>query len=67
MSGIIGVNHFGIFVYGKTVENLSDEVFTAWIEFLLSATDKPAVSIALKLYYYYLRLPKTKNQLYHVT
>ena len=52
-NGIIDVNHFGIFVYGKTIESLSDEVFTAWIEFLLSARDKYAVSIALKLYYYY--------------
>ena len=52
-NGIIDVNHFGIFSYGKATENLSEEVFTAWIEFLLSATDKFAVSIALKLYYYY--------------
>ena len=52
-NGVIDVNHFGIFVYGKTIESLSDEVFTAWIEFLLSATDKFAVSIALELYYYY--------------
>ena len=52
-NGIIDVNHFGIFYYGKAIENLSEEVFTAWIEFLLRATDKFAVSIALKLYYCY--------------
>ena len=49
----IDVNHFGIFFYGKATENLSEEVFTAWIEFLLSARDKFAASIALKLYYSY--------------
>ena len=52
-NGTIDVKHFGIFFYGKATENLSEEVFTAWIEFLLSATDKFAVSIALKLYYSY--------------
>ena len=50
---IIGVRHFGIFTYGKAIESLSDEVFTAWIEFLLSVTDKSAVSIALELYDHY--------------
>ena len=59
-SGIIGVNHFGIFVDGKAIESLSDEVFTAWIEFLLSATEKSAVLLALHLYhrYYIFRKPK---------
>ena len=52
-NGVIDVNHFGIFSYGRATENLSEEVFTAWIEFLLSATDNFAVAIALKLYYYY--------------
>ena len=52
-NGTIDVKHFGIFYYGKATENLSEEVFTAWIEFLLSVTDKFAVSIALKLYYSY--------------
>ena len=52
-NGIIDINHFGIFVYGKAVESLSQEVFTAWIEFLLSFMDKSAVSIALNLYHRY--------------
>ena len=51
--GIIDINRFGIFVYGKAVESLSEEVFTAWIEFLLSFMDKSAVSIALSLYHHY--------------
>ena len=62
-SGIIGVNHFGIFVYGKTVENLSDEVFTAWIEFLLGSVERTAASIALQLYYYYYDFQKSEPTL----
>ena len=59
-NGIIGVSHFGIFVYGRTIDSLSDEVFTAWIEFLLSATEKSAVLLALHLYhrYYISRKPE---------
>ena len=56
-SGIINVNYLGIFDYGKAIESLSDEVFTAWIEFLLNATDKSAVSIALHLYHHYYIFP----------
>ena len=55
-SGIINRNHFGIFVYSKTIEGLSDQVFTKWIEFLMNTTDKSVVSIALHLYHdYYIR------------
>ena len=54
--GILGIKHFDIFVYGKAIESLPNEVFTAWIEFLLSASDESAVLTALKLYHrYYLR------------
>ena len=51
--GIISVNDFSRLV----PNSLSDEVFTAWIEFLLDFTDKSVVSIALELYdlYYILR------------
>ena len=52
-SGVINVNHFGIFVYGKTIESLSEEVFLKWIDFLLSATEKSSVSIVLHLYHRY--------------
>ena len=62
-NGVIDVNHFGIFVYGKTVENLSDEVFTAWIEFLLGSVEKTAASIALQLYYYYYDFQKSEPTL----
>jgi hypothetical protein len=62
-SGIINVNHFGIFHYGKVTESLTDEVFTAWIEFLLNAAEKSAVSIALHLYHDYYIFPKPKPTL----
>ena len=53
-NGIIGINHFAIFIYGKTIESLSHKGFTKWIEFLMSANDdKSAVSIALCLYHGY--------------
>ena len=52
-NGIIGINHFGIFVYGKAVKSLSNKVFTAWIKLLLSVRDKTAVSTALHLYHDY--------------
>lgn len=50
-SRIISVSEFG--VLGTAIESLSDEVFTAWIEFLLGFTNKSAVSIALDLYHRY--------------
>ena len=62
-SGIINVNHFGIFDYFKVIESLSNEVFTAWIEFLLNATEKSAVSIVLHLYERYYTFPKPKPTL----
>ena len=62
-SGIINVNHFGIFDYFKVIESLSNEVFTAWIEFLLEATEKSAVSIVLHLYERYYTFPKLKPTL----
>ncbi len=59
-SNIIGADYFGIFVYGKAIESLSDEVFTAWIEFLLSASKTSAVLIALGLYYHYYVFKKSE-------
>ena len=62
-NGIINVNHFGIFDYFKVIEDLSNQVFTAWIEFLLNATEKSAVSIVLHLYERYYTFPKLKPTL----
>lgn len=59
--GIINANHFGVFIYGQAIKDLSNEVFTAWIEFLLDETGKSAVSIALNLcdHYYIREEPET--------
>ena len=62
-SGIISVNHFGIFDYFKVIESLSNEVFTAWIKFLLNATEKSTVSVVLHLYERYYIFPKVKSTL----
>ena len=52
-NGIIGVNHFEVFSYGKEINSLSDKVFTKWIEFLVNANEKSAMSIALYLFHRY--------------
>ena len=59
-SGIIGVNHFKIFAYGKEIENLSDKAFTGWILFLVNANEKSAMSIALYLYHRYYVFQKSE-------
>ena len=59
-NSIIDSNHFGMFVYGKEIQNLSDKVFKEWIEFLLSTTDKSVVSIALHLYHRYYVFQKSE-------
>ena len=56
--GMIDVDHFRIFDYGQAIENLSEEVFTAWIGFLLNATEKSAASTVLHLYHQYYIFPK---------
>ena len=56
--GIIGINHFGVFSYGKVIEHLSDELFTQWVEFLLKDIDKSTISILLRLYSHYHTLLK---------
>ena len=48
--GIISINHFSVFSYGRVIEHLSDEVFTQWIEFLLRDIDRSTISIILRLY-----------------
>ena len=65
--GIIAINDFKTFTYSETTKNLSEEVFNEWIVFLLSFSDRSAVSFALKIYYrYYVRqnpAPKLQRRL----
>ena len=51
--GVMHVNSFAFFFGSRVTDNLSDEVFTKWITFLLNCSDNSAVPIALKLYYFY--------------
>ncbi len=60
---IISVSDFESFTYSKTVEGLSKEVFTEWMEFLFSAIDKSSVSIALHLYHCYYIFGKSEPTL----
>ena len=60
---IISVSHFESFTHSKTVEGLSAEVFTEWMEFLFSAIDKSSVSIALHLYHCYYIFGKSEPTL----
>ena len=51
--GVMPIGAFASFFNTRMTENLSGEVFTKWITFLLSYSDDSAVPIALKLYYFY--------------
>ena len=54
--GVITINDFKTFSYSEAIKNLSEQVFNEWIVFLLSSSDRSAVSFALKIYYrYYVR------------
>jgi len=52
-SGVLEIGHFQMFGFGSSVAELSEESFTEWIEFLLSAVTRDAVSIALDLHHFY--------------
>ena len=64
-NGIIGINHFRIFGYGRATESLSDQVFTKWTQFLMDTADKSAMSTALRLYYHYYIRRKPQPTLPH--
>ena len=51
--GVMPINSFALFFGSRVTDNLSEKVFTEWIAFLLSCSDNLAVSIALKLHYFY--------------
>ena len=51
--GVMHINSFASFFGSRVTDNLSDEVFTKWITFLLNCPNELAVPIALKLYYFY--------------
>jgi hypothetical protein len=49
-NGVANIGHFRMFVYGSAIQELSEDIFRRWIEFLLSHPDASAVYIALDLY-----------------
>ena len=60
---VISINDFKLFVYGKAINDLSGEVFSEWVKFLLRASDKSIVSIALNFFYRYHVFQKPKPTL----
>ena len=60
---IIAVDDLNTFTYSESIKNLSEEVFNEWIAFLLSFSDRSAVSLALKIYYRYYVLQKSAPEL----
>jgi hypothetical protein len=62
-TGQVSPNQFRIFEYGSVIRNLSEEVFQAWILFLISTADGNAASISLGLYHFYYVDKETKAQL----
>ena len=50
---IMDIKYFASFFSKRMTDNLSEKVFIEWIAFLLDYSDNLAVSIALKLYYFY--------------
>ena len=52
-SGVMDIKYFASFFGKRLTDNLSEKVFIEWIAFLLDCSDNLAVSIALKLYYFY--------------
>ena len=60
---IISAKHFGFFAYGQAINNLSNDVFTEWLTFLLSDTDKSSVALALNFFHRYHVFQKPKPTL----
>ena len=52
-SEIMDIKYFASFFGKRLTDSLSEKVFIEWIAFLLDCSDNLAVSIALKLYYFY--------------
>jgi len=50
---VIGPNSFGMFIYGGSVEDISEDIFNMWIELLLESPEINAISVAMDLFYFY--------------
>lgn len=56
--GVITIDDLKNFTYAEAIKNLSEEIFTEWLAFLMGSTDKTGVSIALNLYHHYYDIQK---------
>ncbi len=52
-NGAIGIGHFRMFGFGSVTADLSEDVITDWIEFLLDDGSPEAISISLDLHHFY--------------
>jgi hypothetical protein len=52
-AGLIEARHFRIMAFGSVIQELSQEIFKQWIEFLLATSTPEALSIGLDLYHFY--------------
>jgi hypothetical protein len=62
-SGVLEIAHFQMFAFGSSVAELSEESFVEWIEFLLAAGTRDAVSIALDLHHFFYDRKDAKHPL----
>jgi hypothetical protein len=60
-NGVLEADHLQMFTFGSSVAELSEAAFTEWIEFLLAAGTREAVSIALDLQYFYYCRKESKH------
>ncbi len=61
--GVIGIDHFSMLCTGGGCQDISEDVFKNWIEFLLGSSEIHAVFIALDWYYYYYLQKESKHTL----
>lgn len=50
---VVDPNSFGMFIYGGSIEDISEEIFNRWVELLLESPETTAISIAMELFYFY--------------
>jgi hypothetical protein len=62
-SGAVESERFGMFAFGSSVAELSEDVFIEWIEFLLAVGTREAVSIGLDLQHFYYGRKESKHPL----
>jgi hypothetical protein len=62
-NGTIGFGHFRMFSYGRSLRDVSEEVFQRWIRYLLGVDEIDAIYIALELFHSYYGRKDVKHKL----